>query len=88
MHAFLQQFDIADDFDGDCIDFDIFSVISNWDYKNPLPLDMVDRYLRRMGMKRFQSRLRRVWNRFVSYTRVYETSAGGLRSIYPSLGMR
>ena len=24
----------------------------------------------------------------VSYVRVYETSAGGLRSIYPSLGMR
>ena len=29
-----------------------------------------------------------VWNNYVSYTRVSETSAGCLRSIYPSLGMR
>ena len=27
-------------------------------------------------------------NTCISYTRVYETSAGELRSIYPSLGMR
>ena len=40
--------------------------IFGWDYKNPLHLDVVDRYLQRMGdLKRFQTRLRRVWNRFI-----------------------
>ena len=38
-----------------------------WDYKNPLHLDVVDWYLRRMGIKRFQTRLRRVWNRFIPH---------------------
>ena len=37
------------------------------DYKNPLHLDVVGRYLRRMGTKRFQTRLRRVWNRFIPH---------------------
>ena len=37
------------------------------DYKNPLHIDVVDRYLRRMGIKRFQTRLRRVWNRFIPH---------------------
>ena len=37
-------------------------------YENdPLHLDVVDRYLRRMGDKRFQTRLRRVWNRFIPH---------------------
>ena len=34
------------------------------DYKNPLHLHVVDRDLRRFGIKRFQARLRRVRNRF------------------------
>ena len=36
------------------------------DYKNPLHLDVVDRYLRRMEEKRFQTRRSLVWNRFIS----------------------
>ena len=33
-------------------------------------------------------KIRQSWDRFVSYTLGCETSAGCLRSIYPSLGMR
>ena len=39
-----------------------------WDYKNPLHLDVVDRYLWWMGIKRFQMRLRRVWNHFLPHS--------------------
>ena len=37
------------------------------DYKNPLHLDVVDLYLRRMGIKRYQTKLHRVWNRFIPH---------------------
>ena len=46
----------------------------DWDYKNPIHLDVVDRYLRRMGDKRFQTRLRRVWNRCIPMSSRYRST--------------
>ena len=40
------------------------------------------------GPRKLKSFFTRDKDQFVSYTRVYETSAGCLRSIYSSLGMR
>ena len=36
-------------------------------HRNPLYLDVVARYLRRMGIRQFQTRLRRVWIRLISH---------------------
>ena len=55
------------------------------DYKNPLHLYVVDRYLQRRGIKRIQTRLRQVQNRFIPQHPYWSRHFCGLADLLVSL---